>query len=71
MQRETYGNANGYIFDPKEVFQGEGGSIGGRGGGEGDGTTMGSDNHAQCDAVRGSFSHDRYDWRHRWREKVG
>lgn len=36
--RETYGDADGYMFDPREVFQGEGGGIGGRGGGLGDGT---------------------------------
>lgn len=64
MQRETYGDVNGYIFDPKEVFQGEGGGIGGRGGGEGDGTTFSLDDHGGCDAVRGDHSDDRYGWRH-------
>lgn len=43
VQRESYSNADrsagGYIFDPKDVFQGDGGGIGGRGGGRGDGTT--------------------------------
>ncbi len=43
VQRESYSNADrivrGYTFDPKDVFQGDGGGIGGRGGGRGDGTT--------------------------------
>eukprot|EP00752_Nemacystus_decipiens_P008616 g7695.t1 len=46
IQRETYSNvdrdgneAGSYTFDPRDVFQGEGGGIGGRGGGRGDGTT--------------------------------
>lgn len=46
VQRETYSNADrheteagGYTFEPRDVFQGEGGGIGGRGGGRGDGTT--------------------------------
>lgn len=47
VQRESYSNvdhdgpgAGGYTFDPRDVFQGEGGGIGGRGGGRGDGTTL-------------------------------
>eukprot|EP00903_Cladosiphon_okamuranus_P010537 g9967.t1 len=46
VQRETYSNVDrdatgtgDYTFDPRDVFQGEGGGIGGRGGGRGDGTT--------------------------------
>lgn len=44
VQRESYSNvdgdgAGGYTFDPRDVFQGQGGGIGGRGGGRGDGTT--------------------------------
>lgn len=41
VQRESYVAGNGgYTFDPREVFQGEGGGAGGRGGGRGDGTTL-------------------------------
>ncbi|CAM9167030.1 unnamed protein product, partial [Laminaria digitata] len=39
IQRETYVDGNGYTFDPREVFKGEGGGLGGRGGGRGDGAT--------------------------------
>jgi len=43
VQQESYSNVDrivgGYTFDPKDVFQGDGGGIGGRGGGRGDGTT--------------------------------
>lgn len=41
VQSESFVDGNGgYLFDPKDVFQGEGGGIGGRGGGRGDGTTL-------------------------------
>ncbi|CAM9258655.1 unnamed protein product [Ectocarpus sp. 4 AP-2014] len=41
VQQESYVDGNGgYTFDPRDVFQGEGGGIGGRGGGRGDGTTL-------------------------------
>lgn len=41
VQQESYVDGNGgYAFDPRDVFQGEGGGIGGRGGGRGDGTTL-------------------------------
>ncbi|CAM9653059.1 unnamed protein product [Ectocarpus sp. 12 AP-2014] len=41
VQQESYVDGNGgYNFDPRDVFQGEGGGIGGRGGGRGDGTTL-------------------------------
>lgn len=39
IQRETYTDGDGYTFDPREVFKGEGGGLGGRGGGRGDGAT--------------------------------
>ncbi|CBN73996.1 hypothetical protein Esi_0009_0188 [Ectocarpus siliculosus] len=41
VQQECYvDGSGGYTFDPRDVFQGEGGGIGGRGGGRGDGTTL-------------------------------
>lgn len=60
VQRESYSNvdhdgtgAGGYTFDPRDVFQGEGGGIGGRGGGRGDGTTPADPADGTADPGRG------------------
>lgn len=38
-QRQNFGETDSFSFDPRDVFKGDGGGIGGRGRGLGDGTT--------------------------------
>lgn len=60
IQRASYSDvdrdgtgAGGCTFDPKDVFQGQGGGIGGRGGGRGDGTTPADPADSTADPARG------------------
>lgn len=43
LQRQIYADGEGYMFDPRDVFRGNGGGVGGRGGGLGDGTIRTAD----------------------------
>lgn len=46
------------MFDPRDVFTGEGGGIGGRGGRRGDGTTRQNSARADKDDVVGDVDND-------------